>query len=88
MRNCKLPSLGELETKAKEILDKELSDLKKNNGVINKALDTVKQGIKDAPIQINKLTNDVFDKFEKEYQVVKGKIDDISSINKIFKEKR
>ena len=32
--------------------------------------------------------NDVFDKFEKEYQVVKGKIDDIPSINKIFKEKR
>jgi hypothetical protein len=30
----------------------------------------------------------MFDKFEKEYQMIEGKIDNISSINKIFKEKR
>lgn len=88
IRKSNIPSLGELEIKAKEILDKELSDLKKNSGVINKALDTVKQGIKDAPIQLNKLTDDIFDKFEKEYQVVKGKIDNMPSVDKIFKEKR
>lgn len=83
-----MPSLGELEEKAKEELNKELNSYKKCKGIVNKALDDVKNKNNISENYLNNLTVELFDKFEREYQISKGiKIENDIGINKTFKEK-